>query len=397
MSAVAHTVEAMRVLHTSDWHIGRTFHGHQTVGALADVLGALVAQVREHGVDLVLLAGDVFDSATPAAACYTLLTDTLAEIADAGAQVVVTSGNHDSAARLGFQSRLLRDGIRVVTDPRSIGAPVTITDEHGPVHVYGIPFLEPTLVRHLWEGVEVRTHAQALGHAMELVRADIAARGGRSIAMAHCFAVGGLIDTAPTPHVERDIQQGGLDVVPLSTFDGPDYVALGHIHGHSTLSDRVRYSGAPLHYGFGENPKRGSWLIDLDASGVSGVEWLPLPVPRPLATVRGTLDELLADDRFAEAETAWVRAEYTDVAQQMDVMRRLQRRFPFCAEVRHTPLVRAEDDGSTFAGRVRAVRDDVELVDVFLAHVRNGAGASEAETALVREVVGERVAAEATA
>ena len=135
---------SMRILHTSDWHIGRSFHGHATLDALRGVLETLTAQVREHEVDVVIVAGDVFDSATPAAACYTLLTDTLVALRDAGAHVIVTSGNHDSAARLGFQARLLRDGIHVLTDPLALGTPVTIDDEHGPVHFYGIPFLEPS-------------------------------------------------------------------------------------------------------------------------------------------------------------------------------------------------------------------------------------------------------------
>lgn len=387
----------MRILHTSDWHIGRTFHGHQTLGALTEVLGALVEQVRAHDVDLVLVAGDVFDSAAPSGACFDLLTDTLVALRDTGASIVVTSGNHDSAARLGFQSRLLQSGIHVLTDPRAVGTPVTLADEHGPVHVYGLPFLEPMLVRHLWHDTPLRTHAQALGHAMGLVRADAAARGGRSVVMSHCFAVGGRVDTEPTPHLERDIQQGGLDVVPLSTFDGPDYVALGHIHGRAVLSERVRYSGAPLHYGFGENPNRGSWLVDLDADGLAAVEWLPLPVPRPLATVRGTLDELLGDPRFAADEQSWVRAEYTDTAQQVDVMRRLRTRFPYAAEVRHTPAVVREVDDRTFARRVRSARSDVELIDTFLSHVRAGEGATAAESDLVREVVAEVGAAETAA
>src|SRR3546814_14689660 len=98
----------MRILHTSDWHIGRSFHGHATLDALRDVLGALVAQVTEHRVDVVVLAGDVFDSAAPAPACYALLTDTLAPISAAGARLAVTSGNHDPAAQPGSQSAPLR-------------------------------------------------------------------------------------------------------------------------------------------------------------------------------------------------------------------------------------------------------------------------------------------------
>ncbi|MEV5069386.1 exonuclease SbcCD subunit D [Microbacterium sp. LMI12-1-1.1] len=386
----------MRILHTSDWHIGRSFHGHATLDALRSVLDALVQQVREHRVDLVIVAGDVFDSATPAAGAYTLLSETLRGLADAGATVVVTSGNHDSAARLGFQSGLLRDGVHVITEPATVGTPVTVTDEHGPVHVYGIPYLEPVLLRTVWPGV--RTQADVLTHAMDLVRADVARRGGRSIAVAHCFAAG----VEPTPHLERDIQQGGLDIVPLSAFDGVDYMALGHIHGRQQLSPRVRYAGAPLHYSFDEGHKpRGSWLIELDADGLAAdgaaVEWLPLPVPRALVTLTATLDELLADERFAGHAGDWVRAEYTDPLPQRDPMRRLLARFPHCAEVRHAPVAARTADARTYAQRVRTARNEAELVDAFLAHVRDGEGASAREAELVGELLDERTRVEATA
>jgi len=382
----------MRILHTSDWHIGRSFHGHSTLDALDGVLEALVAQVREYDVDLVIVAGDVFDSATPAAACYPLLSRTLAALADAGARVVVTSGNHDSAARLGFQSTLLRPDITVITDPLSVGTPVTVHDAHGPVHVYGIPYLEPAIVRHAWEGVELRSQAQTMQHALDLVRADLAARGGRSIVAAHCFAAG----VEATPGVEREIRQGGLDVVPLTAFDGPDYVALGHIHGRQQLSDRVRYAGAPLHYSFGEAGKpRGSWLVELDSQGLSSVRWIDLPVPRPLVTLRAPLDDLLTDAAFDGHDEHWVRAEYTDATPQTDPMRRLQARFPWCATVVHLPAQTQPDDGVGYARRVRAARDDAEIIDVFLAHVREGEGASEAERGLIREVLDARALTEA--
>ncbi|MET0812808.1 MAG: exonuclease SbcCD subunit D [Microbacterium sp.] len=384
----------MRILHTSDWHIGRSFHGHATLDALRGVLETLTAQVREHDVDVVIVAGDVFDSAAPAAACYSLLTDALRGLSDAGAQIIVTSGNHDSAARLGFQSALLRAGIHVVTDPLTVGTPITIADADGPVHFYGIPFLEPALVRHLWPDAPLRSQRATLEHAMRLVTDDLAARGGRSVAVAHCFAAG--VDA--TPGVEREIRQGSLDVVPLSTFDGPDYVALGHIHGRQTLSDRVRYAGAPLHYSFGEGDKpRGSWLVELDASGLASVDWLDLPVPRRLQTVRGTLDELLTSAAFTGVEEAWVCAQYTDATPQPDPMRRLLARFPHCATVVHTPEGVRDADGLTYAGRVRAARSDAELIDAFLVHVREGEGATEHERELIRDVIDERSLAEVSA
>lgn len=390
MSEVTPSVWGMRILHTSDWHIGRTFHGHATLGALRGVLDVLTAQVRERAVDVVFVAGDVFDSATPAAACYTLLTDTLRALADTGARVIVTSGNHDSAARLGFQAGLLRDGIHVVTDPATVGVPITISDDDGPVHFYGLPFLEPALLRHEWGGV--RTQADVLMHAMNRVRDDLTARGGRAVAIAHCFAAG----VEPTPQLERDIQQGGLDVVPLRAFDGMDYVALGHIHGRSTLAPHIRYCGAPLHYGFGEGSKpRGSWLVELDAAGFAGAEWLDLPVPRALVTLTATLDELLTDERFAVHEQAWVCAEYTDTLPLADPLRRLQERFSHCARVVHRPADAPERGRTGYADRVRAARTDRELIGIFLEHVRAGEGASPREAELIDELLDDRVRAEA--
>ena len=380
----------MRILHTSDWHIGRTFHGHATLDALRGVLETLTGQVRDEGVDVVIVAGDVFDSAAPAAGCYTLLSDTLRALADTGAQVLVTSGNHDSAARLGFQAGLLRDGIHVLTDPAMLDVPITVMDADGPVHFYGIPYLEPALLRHLWP--EARSQAAVLDRAMGLVRADLAVRGGRSVAIAHCFAAG----VAATPNLERDIQQGGLDVVPLSTFDGVDYMALGHIHGRQELAPRVRYAGAPLHYSFGEGDKpRGSWLIDLDAGGFASARWLELPVPRRVVTLRGPLSELLASDDHAVHEEAWVCAEYTDDLPERDPLRRLQERFPHCAKVVHAPAATREHDGRSYAQRVRAARSDRELVEAFLVHVREGQGADERETRLLADVLDERVRVEA--
>ncbi|MGF2948967.1 exonuclease SbcCD subunit D [Microbacterium alcoholitolerans] len=382
----------MRILHTSDWHIGRTFHGHSTMDALADVLGALIDQVRDNAVDVVIVAGDVFDSATPAGPAYTLLGDTLAALHDTGAKVIVTSGNHDSAARLGFQARMLRDGIHVITDPLSVGTPVTIDDADGPVHFYGIPYLEPAIVRQHWADVPLRTQAQTMVHAMGLVGAAMAEHPGRTVAIAHCFAAG--VDA--TVGLEREVRQGGLDVVPLDVFDGPDYVALGHIHGRQKLSERVRYAGAPLHYSFGEQHKeRGSWLIDLDADGLVQVEWLALPVPRRLVTLTGTLDEILSAENVAAHADDWVCAVYTDAVPQAEPMRRLKQRFAHCAMVQHQPTTVDAHQERSYASRLKTAVSDTERIEAFLEHVRAGQGPSERELELIEEVLDERVIAEA--
>lgn len=373
----------MKILHTSDWHIGRTFHTHSTVGHLRMVLDGLVDVVRTRQIDVVAVAGDVFDSAVPSAESYTVLSGALRALRDAGASVVMTSGNHDSAARLGFQSEWAGlAGIHVVTRHDQYREPIIVTDAHGPVRFYGIPYLEPALIRHHHPDVELRTHEQVLDFAMQQIRADISAHGDRSVVLSHCFAAG-----VSASDVERDISAGGLDLVPASVFDGPDYVALGHIHGRSTLSERVRYSGAPLHYSFSEAGKpRGGWLVELDADGLASVDWIDLPIPRSLSVLTGELDQILTDEAHAAVEQNWVSAILTDQVRPLDAMRKLQTRFPYCVALDHRPAIVVDDRSTSYSERIKS-QTDPDIVASFLELVRNGVGPTEFERTLVAEVL----------
>jgi len=395
----------MKILHTSDWHIGRSFHTHSTLGHLLEVLAALVLVVRDREVQVVVVAGDVFDSAMPSADAYSLLAWALREIRQAGASVVLTSGNHDSATRLGFQAEWAGlAGIHVITRPEQFLEPVTINDAHGPVHFYGIPYLEPAMIRHLFPEETLRTHEQVLTFAMRRIREDLAVRGGRSVVLAHCFAAG-VTPAAEATEVERDITAGGLDLVPVAVFGRadasqitapradapqtsyPDYVALGHIHGRATLTDRVRYSGAPLHYSFSEADKpRGAWLVDLQAGGTAAIEWVGLPVPRRLSVLTGEIGELLTGDDYEEFEHDWVSAVLTDQVRPLDGMRRLQKRFPHCVTLEHRPKVTVDTDAASYGERLH-LKDDHEIVAEFLQFVRNGVGQTEFERDLVAELM----------
>jgi exonuclease SbcD len=409
MSVVGDNVSSMKILHTSDWHIGRTFHTHSTLEHLRQVLDALVEVVRQRQIDVVAVAGDIFDSAMPSAESYTLLAAVLREIRQAGATVVMTSGNHDSATRLGFQSEwaaLAR--VHVLTRPEQYLEPVTVLDQHGPVHFYGIPYLEPALIRHLSgftapAGEALKTHEQVLTFVMQQIRDDVAARGGRSVVLSHCFAAG--VPAAAATDAVRDITAGGLDLVPVAVFAGadapgapgqagavqidPDYVALGHIHGRARLSDRVRYSGAPLHYSFSEAGKpRGCWLVELQAGHAAEIEWIDLPVPRRLSVLTGEIEQLLTDDAFAEFEPDWVSAVLTDQVRPLDGIRRLQKRFPHCVTLEHRPDIVVDTDAASYGERINS-QNDHEIVAGFLEFVRNGVGQTDFERDLVAELLTE--------
>ncbi|MEV6105229.1 exonuclease SbcCD subunit D [Streptomyces sp. NPDC051940] len=370
----------MRFLHTSDWHLGRSFHRVGLLGAQRDFLGYLVRSVREHDVDAVLVAGDVFDRAVPSLPAVELYDETLHRLAELGVPTVMISGNHDSARRLGVGAGLMeRAGIHLRTDPAGCATPVLLRDAHGDVACYGLPYLEPALVRGEF-GVERAGHAEVLAAAMDRVRADLAARpvGTRAVVLAHAFVTGGEASDS-----ERDITVGGVASVPASVFDGVHYAALGHLHGSQRISERVRYSGSPLAYSFSEAAHRKSmWLVDLDAAGAVTAERLDCPVPRPLARLRGRLDDLLDDPVHEGHREAWVEAVLTDPARPYEPMARLSARFPHLVSLVFEPDRAPDDPLVSYAERLRG-RTDQQIAEDFVGHVRPGTTATGAERALL--------------
>lgn len=365
MSPGLPTVWAVRILHTSDWHLGRSFHRVDLLAAQAQHLDHLVEVVKTEDVDIVVVAGDVYDRALPGVGAVQLLDDGLHRLTSAGASVVVSSGNHDSPRRLGFGSRLLaKAGLHVRTDPARVGEPVLLADAHGEVAFYPLPYLEPALAADQL-GSE-RTQAGVLEAAMAAVRADLANRPGvRSVISAHAFVTGGVASDS-----ERELAVGGLGQVGAETFAGVDYVALGHLHGRQQLSPTVRYSGSPLAFSFGEaDHHKGSWLVTLGADGVEQVESIEAPVPRRLARLRGTLAELLEQARFAAAESAWCQVTLTDPSRPAEPMERLRRRFPHVLELRLEPSGLSAGAGTGYTARVTG-QGDFEVCCGFLEHVR---------------------------
>ncbi|REE95093.1 exonuclease SbcCD subunit D [Thermomonospora umbrina] len=363
----------MRLLHTSDWHLGRSFHREDLLGAQADFIDHLVETVRERRVDCVVVSGDVYDRALPPVDAVRLCNDALRRLAGL-TRVVLIAGNHDSAHRLGFGSGLMdAAGVHVRTDPATVGTPVMVGD----VAVYGIPYLEPELVRPVWE-LDGRGHAAALTEAMRRIRADRAERGAPSVVLAHAFVTGGEPSDS-----ERDISVGGTAHVPAGVFDGVEYAALGHLHGRQRITDRVRYSGSPLAYSFSEaRHLKGSWLIEVDGD-VLRDEFVEAPVPRRLGHLRGRIEELLADPAHERLEGHWLHVTLTDTQRPRAAMDRLRVRFPHTLVLAFEPEGRTESDARTWTERVQG-RGEADIAQDFVAEV-TGADPEPAERALLRE------------
>ncbi|MFC8046520.1 exonuclease SbcCD subunit D [Nocardia sp. NPDC057353] len=362
----------MRMLHTSDWHIGRTFHGVDLLADQARSLAAIAELVAAESVDVVLLAGDVYDRAIPSADAIAVCNRGFEAIRAAGARIVATSGNHDSPARLGAGAGFAAaGGLHLCTTVAACDTPVLLEDEHGPVACYGIPYLEPEITRAELDVPQARSHAEVLAAAMARIRADLTARGTpRSVVLAHAFVTGGEATGS-----ERSIAVGGVETVSASAFGGIDYVALGHLHSPQALSDAVRYSGSPLPYSFGERSHRKAvWLVDLDADGLREVRRRELPVVRGLRALSGTLEALLEDPALDAAVDDYVSATLTDHTRPVEPLRRLRTRFPHAV---HVEWVRPEGNPELrYRERVHG-RRDIEIAVSFVGDVRDEPSAGE--------------------
>lgn len=373
----------MRFLHTSDWHLGRSFFGVSLLEDQAHVLDQLVTLAAEAKVDAVLLAGDIYDRSFPPTDAVRLLDDTLTRfVVGASIPVVVIAGNHDSGERLGFGSRLLTErGLHVAgTEPRV----VTFGDAHGRIDVVAVPFAEPAATAARIGDPTIATHDAAL--RVELAPTTPAGQDGtgrmkassvprRRIAVAHAFVSGGS-----TSESERPLVMGNAALVAADCFDGFAYAALGHLHRPQRIGrPEVRYSGSLLKYSFDEAAHRKSVsVVEMDAAGACTIEEVALAARRDVRILEGTLDEIR---QAAESDTLrddYVLARLADRGAVIDAMGKLRALYPNCLHVQRDEFfaIRGEDG----AARVDLRRhSESELFDAFYREV-TGEAASDDET-----------------
>ena len=369
----------MRLLHTSDWHLGRSLHRADLRADQAGFVDHLVETVRSERVDVVAVAGDVYDRAVPPVDAVDLCDSALTRLRDAGARVVVISGNHDSARRLGVNASLVdASGVHLRTRADRCAEPLVL----GGVSFFAVPYLEPDAVRGVLPADpaggagEPRGHAGVLGRVLACARAALTTPV--SVVLAHAWVGAGLPSDS-----ERDISVGGVGAVPASLFDGFTYTALGHLHGPQVLAPGLRYSGSPLAYSFSEaGHTKGSWLVELTGAGLGVIEHVPAPVPRRLSSLTGALDELLTSPAHRDREGDWLSVVLTDPVRPEDPMTRLRSRFPHVLVLEWAPSGGVLDARS-YGARVRG-RDDTAVSGEFVRHVRHS-DATDDERALFAE------------
>jgi exonuclease SbcD len=327
----------IRILHTSDWHLGRQLFGRSLIEDQTFVLDRLLDLIDSTKPHALFIAGDVFDRSLPPETAVTLLDNFLTEAAaKRGLKVFLIPGNHDSCERLGFASKLLRDrGVTIFATIEDSFSPVKITGEDGAqALVYGIPFVEPIVISRALE------RRAALANA-PLTTPDLAIRALCQALLAekteqlpklllcHAFVAGG-----ESSESEKEIFIGGSSLVDSNAFAGFAYTALGHLHKpQSAGSPAVRYSGSLLKYSKSEIAhEKGILEVLIRPKGEAKVEISfethRLPILRQLRFIEAELAELLRAAGEDERRDDYIIASYTDTGAILDARAKLLAVYP---------------------------------------------------------------------
>lgn len=360
----------MRIIHTSDWHLGRQF-GPMSLRADQEAFADwLVDLVEDQGAELLVIAGDLYDRAIAPVDAIELFRTTVRRVRSAGAVIAAITGNHDGADRVACYSELLdASGFYLRGGYERVGQVITPEFSDGPLDLALLPFLDPQAApdgfdadqregdqreghsdaghsdaghstADLVEQRRRRTHDSVLDAAAGLARGCLGAP--RSLAVAHAYVTG-----ATPSESERQLVVGGTGEVPSTVFRGFSYTALGHLHRPQTAgADTIRYSGTPLAYSFSEQHDKSVVVIDMAPDGTATMEQVPVGVGRRVRTVEGDMAHLLGSRDLDDARDCFVRAVVTDRATVFDARATLAERFPHIVEVRLMPDGQNPDMGA---------------------------------------------------
>jgi exonuclease SbcD len=353
----------MRLLHTSDWHIGIKLGTYDYLPNQIEFANWLVETVKSEAIDIVLVAGDVFDKAIPSSEAVDLVDELLVNLIKSDVKVVVISGNHDSAERLNFCSKAMENaGLYIRTEQqnlRDIGEPIQIKKNGESVSIIPIPYLDPQRVIDIGEAE--RSHGGLIAEVLK-TRVNEVADPSKTVVMSHAFVAGGTESES-----ERKISVGGTSRVAIETYKSFGYVALGHLHRPQTINGlNMFYSGSPLQYSFSEEHQKSVRVIDLGENLQSRL--VDIPVGPKVVTLTDSLENLISDKKYDFAKNYLVRVQLTGTSYQLNPHDRLSGRFENILALSYPDMERAKD----FAGSTSELLSHEEVVDQYVDAVHAG-------------------------
>lgn len=367
----------MKFLHVSDIHLGKRLYGVSLAEDHEAVLAQILGLAQREDVDAVLIAGDVYNRAQPQPEAITQFSRFLMQLAELGKPTFIVRGNHDGEAQLAYAAPLLvGSGLHISEIYNGEMQKTVLTDAHGEIHVWLLPYIKPLQARRAFPDAEIETYADAVRET--IARADIDPTV-RNVLVTHHFVTG----AATSDSEERSI--GGLDQIPPETFAPFDYVALGHLHKSQTLGHgRLRYCGAPLVYSFDEcAQEKSATIVTLGKKGnENAFELVPFTPLHACRRIEGTLAELAAQPRSED----YIQAVLTDETRPLDPLGTLRITYPNLVNLSF--ILPNSADGWEPIVEFKPAADPVEhFLDFYTA--QNKHEPTEAQLEIIREIIHE--------
>jgi len=293
----------MKIIHTSDWHLGISLHNASLIEEQKSYVDFLVNVVKEKNIDAVMIAGDIFDHSVSSAEAISLYNEAVTKLCnEIGVPVIISAGNHDGAARLASCNELLKKAGLYIFG--KLSKEISIVELNN-VNVYILPYFNTDEVKSLFPENKIISYSDAMNCLVNNIKLNFNP-GKKNILMSHCFVSGSVLSES-----DRSAMVGGTSVVPSEVFEGFDYVALGHLHKAQNRGNNIRYSGSPLKYSFSEAEHKKSITI-LSIDDEITIEELEVTPLRETRVIKGTYDELLSVAENDKCNDDYIKIEMTD-------------------------------------------------------------------------------------
>ncbi|EGQ8011304.1 exonuclease SbcCD subunit D [Vibrio parahaemolyticus] len=367
----------MKFIHTSDWHLGRQFHNVSLLEDQQAVLEQLIQYIENNPVDAVIVAGDVYDRSVPPTIAIELLNRVVKRICgELNTPMILISGNHDGAERLGFGSeQMKRSGLHIISNFEDMLTPVVIESKAaGHVAFYGMPYNDPEQVRYVYKE-PVSTHDEAHKLIAEKITEQFQSEH-RNILISHCF-----VDGAIESESERPLSIGGSDRVSHEHFLNFDYVALGHLHQPQKKGEEyIRYSGSLMKYSFGEqNQKKGFTLVEIGKDGFIVAEHIELTAPHEMRIVEGELEQILEWGKTDPKNEDYLLVRLMDKHAILNPMEKLRTVYPNVLHLEKPGmLIGVEQE----MAQAKLARSEIDMFKDFFAEAQDSELSNEQEQAI---------------
>lgn len=376
----------MRILHTADWHLGKTFRKVSLLEDQRHVLDQVFDAIMENNIQVLIVAGDIYDKQAPSESSVALFCSFIERVYEkTNAAIVIIAGNHDSGQRLAGPTKLYdRNRILIRGTLMSEEKPLVLHDDHGPVAFSALPYGEIFAARRAFDDETIRTPEDVLRREVDAAR-DLRPKEARWVVIAHAFVTGGLPSES-----ERTLSVGTVETISSSLFDGADYVALGHLHRSQTAGrDTIRYSGSPLAFGFDEaDTIKTMTLFDMGADGsLQDFQEIAFEPLRKIREVKGLMADLVSEAEKAPSED-YISAVFLDEGAVVEPAAQLRPHYP---NILQTLREKKRELVHASAGRAHSKLDNpMGVIEEFIEFVR-GDKPNEAETGVVADLIDQPV------